>query len=95
MWTMPFSKYPADPDLMEVMRDAFHRVCDILQLSCEREDPLTDVVVTKIVELAKAGERDPDKLCFTVLADLKMPLPEAISRSSPRPASVAQAPEPD
>ena len=57
---MPFSRYAVDPDLMEVMREAFHRVCDILQLSCDREDPLTEFVVTKIVELAKAGERDPE-----------------------------------
>jgi hypothetical protein len=59
--SMPFSKYTADikADLMEAMRAAFYRVCDVLQFSHDREDPLTEVVVTKIVELAKAGERDP------------------------------------
>jgi hypothetical protein len=93
--TMPFSKYTCEPDLMEAMRAAFYRVCDVLQLSCDREDPLTDVVVTKIVELAKKGERDPEILCFTVLAELDMPLQEAIPRSLPEPASVAQAHEPD
>jgi hypothetical protein len=82
---MPFSRYKtADSDLMEAMRWAFYRICDVLLLSCDREDPLTEVVVTKIVELAKAGERDPDKLCFAVLADLDMPLQEAIPRSSPK-----------
>jgi hypothetical protein len=86
--TMPFSRYKiADPDLMEAMRDAFHRVCDILQLSCDREDPLTEIVVTKIVELAKAGERDPEILCIDVLAQLEMPLQEAIPRSSPKAVS--------
>jgi hypothetical protein len=40
------------------------------------------------VELAKAGERDPEILCFTVLAELDMPLHEAIPRSSPKAASV-------
>jgi hypothetical protein len=69
---------------MEAMRAAFHRVCDVLELSCDREDPLTEVVVTKIVELAKAGERDPEMLCFTVLTELEMPLQEAIPRSSPK-----------
>ena len=68
---------------MEAMRAAFYRICDVLQLSCDREDPLTDVVVTKIVELAKGGERDPEKLCFAVLADLDMPLQEATPRSAP------------
>jgi hypothetical protein len=54
--TMPFSRYKiADSCLMEAMRAAFYRVCDVLQLSCDREDPLTEVVVTRIVELANAG----------------------------------------
>jgi hypothetical protein len=85
---MPFSKYTREPDLMEAMRAAFYRVCDVLQLSCNREDPLTEVVVTKIVELAKAGERDPEILCFTVLAEFDMPVQESIRRSSPKVASV-------
>jgi hypothetical protein len=82
--TMPFSRYSTvDPSLMEAMRAAFYRVCEVLQLSCDREDPLTEVVVTKIVELAKAGENDPEILCFTVLAELGTPLQQAIPRSSP------------
>jgi hypothetical protein len=82
--TMPFSRYKtADSSLMEAMRAAFYRVCEVLELSCHREDPLAEVVVTKIVELAKAGERDPEKLCFAVLADLDMPLQETIPRSAP------------
>jgi hypothetical protein len=86
--TMPFSRYKtADSDLMEAMRAA----CEVLELSCDREDPLTEVVVTKIVELAKAGERDPEILCFTVLADLDMPLEEAILRSSPERAPLPLA----
>jgi hypothetical protein len=73
--TMPFSKYNADfnADLMEAMRAAFYRVCDILRLSGDREDPLTEIVVEKIVELAKTGERDPEVLCIDVLAQLEMP----------------------
>jgi hypothetical protein len=73
--TMPFSKYNADfnADLMEAMRAAFYRVCDILRLSGDREDPLTEIVIEKIVELAKAGERDPEVLCIDVLAQLEMP----------------------
>jgi hypothetical protein len=81
---MPFARYPiADSSLMEAMRAAFNRVCDILQLSCDREDPLTELVVMKIMDLAKAGERDPDNLCFGVLAEFGMPLQDAIPRSSP------------
>ena len=62
--TMPFSRYnTADSSLMEAMGAAFHKVCEELRLNCDREDPLTEVVITKIVELAKAGERDPEILC--------------------------------
>src|ERR1700749_2052756 len=73
--TMPFSKYNTafNADLMEAMRAAFYRVCNVLQLSGDREDPLTEIVVEKIVELAKAGERDPEVLCIDVLAQLEMP----------------------
>jgi hypothetical protein len=82
--TMPFSKYNADfnADLMEAMRAAFYRVCNILQLSGDREDPLTEIVVEKVVELAKAGERDPEVLCIDVLAQLETPPPEHASMAS-------------
>jgi hypothetical protein len=66
---------------MEAMRAAFYRVCDVLQLSCDREDPPTDIVVTKIVELAKAGERDPDILCSKVWAKLETPAKGVASRA--------------
>jgi hypothetical protein len=78
---MPFSKLHLDPEDIEVMRDAFRRVCDILPLSGDREDPLTEVVVTKIVELAKAGERDPEILCIDVLAALGAPSEDATPRT--------------
>jgi hypothetical protein len=47
--------------------------CDVLQLNGNTEDPLTELVVMKIVKLAKAGEVDPERLCIDVLADLEIP----------------------
>jgi hypothetical protein len=71
--TTPFSGFNLlDADQIEAMREAFRRVCDILQLQCGREDQLTEVVGLKIVELARAGERDPETLCMDVLAALGM-----------------------
>jgi hypothetical protein len=67
---MPFSKFQLDHEHIEAMHAAFRRVCDILQLSCDREDPLTELVVLKIMELAKSGERDPEILCIDVLDEL-------------------------
>ena len=46
--TMPFSRYPnIDAGLMDAMRAAFHRVCEVLQLNCDTEDRLTEIVVTR------------------------------------------------
>jgi hypothetical protein len=67
---MPFSKYVVDPAHIEAMRSAFYRVCDALQLSGGVEDPLTEIIVVKIIDLAKAGEHDPDGLCSRVLVEL-------------------------
>jgi hypothetical protein len=76
---------------MEALRGAFYRVCEVLELSCDREDPLTEIVVTKIVELAKAGERDPEFLCSKVLADLETPASRASSERAPPPMTSVAA----
>jgi hypothetical protein len=67
---MSFSEYSIDPEHTEAMQAAFHRVCEILQLNADADDPMTEIVVMKIVELAKAGELDPERLCIAVLANL-------------------------
>jgi hypothetical protein len=85
--TMPFSKDNIDPEHIEAMRAAFHRVCDILQLNCDADDPMTEIVVMKIVELAKAGELDPERLCTAVLADLDDAPRAGAAAGSPAPPS--------
>jgi hypothetical protein len=52
------------------MRSAFHNVCDALMLRCDGDDPMTEIIVTKIVALAKAGEHDASRLVELVLNDL-------------------------
>jgi hypothetical protein len=47
------------------------------------------MVVTKIVDLAKAGERDPEILCIDVLAELGTPAPCGVT-----PANASTAAEP-
>jgi hypothetical protein len=44
---------------------------------------ITEVIVTKIAELAKAGERDPEILCGKVLADLEAPAESVTERAPP------------
>ena len=58
------------PQLTEVMRRAFQKASDVLQLTGRPDDAMTDLVATKIIELVKAGETDPDRLCSRVLIKL-------------------------
>ena len=67
---MLFSQYHAEPAHIEAMRSAFQRVCEVLVLKCDKEDPMTEVIVSKIVAAAKAGEHDIDRLAVLVLNDL-------------------------
>ena len=67
---MPFSKHVIDPKHMEVMRLAFQNVCDALNLKCGPDAPLTDLIVLKIIDLTKAGEVDPGRICGRVLLEL-------------------------
>jgi hypothetical protein len=47
------SRFHNSNEHIEAMRRAFRRVCDILQLDSGREDPMTEIIVMRIVELAK------------------------------------------
>jgi hypothetical protein len=59
-------------ELIEAMRLAFQRACEALQLqgTSDASDALTEIVAAKIIELAKAGEVDPERLCSEVLSGL-------------------------
>jgi hypothetical protein len=67
---MPFSQHHIDAAHIEAMRAAFREVCDALLLKCDRDDPMTEVIVNKIVALANEGERDANRLADLVLNDL-------------------------
>jgi hypothetical protein len=58
-----------EPDLIEAMRLAFQGACEALQLQ-GTSDAFTEIVATKIIELAKAGEVDPERLRSKVLSGL-------------------------
>ena len=76
---MPFTNHDLDPEHIESMRAAFCRVCDVLNLDCNTDDPMTELVVTKIVELAKAGDLDPERLCIGVLAEIDATLASTVA----------------
>jgi hypothetical protein len=77
-----------NPAQTEAMRSAFHKVCDVLLLRCDGDDPMTECVVTKIVALSQAGEHDASRLVERILNDLAHDgLPTASQRRG-RPALV-------
>jgi hypothetical protein len=51
------------------MFKAFEQVRTTLRLTGAKAVPVADLVAIRIVELARAGEFDPDKLADTVLAE--------------------------
>jgi hypothetical protein len=59
-----------DPDTTHIMGVAFEMVCVALRLA-GRGDIAKAVVAEKIIELAKAGERDANTLCEHSLKELR------------------------
>jgi hypothetical protein len=51
-----------DPETIRVMGLAFEMALVALRLA-DRGDPANAVVAHKVIDLAKAGERDPERLC--------------------------------
>jgi hypothetical protein len=58
-----------EPKDVEAMTAAFAAVCLSLQLA-DRDDPFTEIVARKIIEIAGIGERDPERLHDLVLLAL-------------------------
>jgi hypothetical protein len=57
------------PDQIEAMHKAFKQVCTRLRLTGAKALPVVDLVAIRIVELAREGEFDPDKLTERVVAE--------------------------
>ena len=64
-----FREASSDPRMIEVMNSAYGKACRRLH---DKGQPalVQEVIAQRIVEIAKAGERDPNKICERVLADL-------------------------
>jgi hypothetical protein len=58
-----------DPKQIEDMSAAFLAVCRSLQLA-DRDDPLTEIVARKVIEVAGTGVRDREHLRELVLLGL-------------------------
>jgi len=59
-----------EPQLIEVVRSAFHKTCDVLDINGGSNGAMSHLVAEKILELVKAGETNPDRLCGQALIAL-------------------------
>jgi hypothetical protein len=58
-----------EPEHIEAMRKAFDAACASLELSTGSGDHKTELVARRIIELARAGERDANRLAARILAE--------------------------
>jgi hypothetical protein len=61
-----------DPDTKRVLGIAFELVCVALRIG-DCDDDVKQAIATKLIELVKAGERNPDLLCERVLDEIREP----------------------
>jgi hypothetical protein len=61
---------PFSPDQVDAMNRAFKQACTRMGLT--GSTPVIEIVAVRIVELALAGEFDPDKLTETVVAEFDL-----------------------
>jgi hypothetical protein len=66
------SGFRPDPETRRLMGLAFELTRVTLRLS-DREGPLIQLVADRIIELAKTGERNPERLCDLALASIRPP----------------------
>jgi hypothetical protein len=78
-----------DGETVRLMGIAFEMALGSLRATPDHADPIRDAVARKIIELAKAGERDPERLCEGALKDLRSAVSDP---NPPRPRASRPAP---
>ena len=61
-----------EPETECVLDVAFEQVCIALRIGAS-DDDVKQAIANKVIELARAGERNPDILCERVLEDIRRP----------------------
>ena len=59
-----------EPEDVDALVKAFEAACAELQLA-KLDDPFRQLVAEKVIECARSGERDPERLCKKVLSVIK------------------------
>ena len=84
-----------DPETARLMGVAFEMALVALQHADGVVAPTRDAVAQKIIELAKAGERDPEQLCDEALKATQPMAPVLISDPAPPPPPASRPVPPD
>ena len=80
-----------DGETVRLMGIAFEMALASLRPTLDYADPLREIIARKIIELAKTGERDPERLCEGALNDLG----PVVSVPNPPPPPAAPPAPPD
>jgi hypothetical protein len=64
-----------DQEALRILGIAFEQVCITLRIGAS-DDDVKQAIANKVIELANAGERNPDILCERVLDDIRRPTDE-------------------
>ena len=83
------------PEIARLLGVAFEMALVTLQHADGPVAPTRDAVAQKIIELAKAGERDPERLCDGALKATQPMAPAWISDPSPLPPHASPPGQPD
>ncbi len=70
-----------DPESARVLSVALEMVCIALRTG-DCDDDIKQAIATKLIALAKAGERNPDVLCEEALKDIRQPQEWAASEAA-------------
>jgi hypothetical protein len=61
------------PQDVAVLGTAYEAILVVLRLD-DRDDPITEIVATKLIELFRSGERDPAQICNRAIKELGIPV---------------------
>jgi hypothetical protein len=57
------------------MTAAYEAALEALRL-VDRDDPVTELIAKKIIDIVRSGEHDPPRICARAIKELGVPLPE-------------------
>jgi hypothetical protein len=60
---------------IRAMTTAYEAALELMRL-VNRQDPLTELIAAKIIEVYQAGENNPPKLCARALKEMGVTLPD-------------------